>query len=132
MSAILFQHARALNVQPLANGRYATFLTAAGTGYSAWGELALTRWNADPTEDCDGFFVYLRDLDSGAHWSMGQPVPKTPESQSDRFGTGLIELARRNHGIEARLAVCVPERDDLELRRLGHSELDALALGPAQ
>ena len=87
MSAALFQHARALNVRPLANGRYATLLTAAGTGYSAWGELALTRWNADPTEDGDGFFLYLRDLDSGVFWSMGQPVPKTPTSQTSRsFG----------------------------------------------
>ena len=118
MSAALLQHARALNVQPLANGRYATLLTAAGTGYSAWGDLALTRWNADPTEDGDGFFLYLRDPASGAFWSMGQPVPKTPDFRADRFGAGLIELARRDHGIEARLEVCVPERGDLELRRL--------------
>lgn len=118
MSAALFQHARALNVQPLSNGRYATLLTAAGTGYSAWGELALTRWNADPTEDGDGFFLYLRDLDSGAHWSMGQPVPKTPDFQTGRFGASLIELVRRDEGIEVRLAVCVPQDGDLELRRL--------------
>ncbi len=118
MSAALFQHARALNVRPLANGRYATLLTAAGTGYSAWGELALTRWNADPTEDGDGFFLYLRDLDSGVFWSMGQPVPKTPASQTSRFGTGLIELVRQYEGIEARLEVCVPEDADLELRRI--------------
>lgn len=119
MSAAFFQHARACDTQPLGNGRYATFLSVAGTGYSIWGDLALTRWNADPTEDGDGFFLYLRDPDSGAFWSIGQlPVPKTAERQTGRIGSGLVELARRDEGIEARLEVCVPEKDDLELRRV--------------
>ncbi|HRD68080.1 MAG TPA: glycosyl transferase [Candidatus Competibacter sp.] len=114
-----FQHVRACDGQLLGNDRYATFLTAAGTGYSAWGELALTRWSADPTEDGDGFFLYLRDLDSGTFWSIGQqPVPKAAERQTGRFGAGLVELVRRDEGIEARLEVCVPEGSDLELRRV--------------
>ncbi len=28
----------------LSNGRYAVMLTAAGSGYSHWGDLAITRW----------------------------------------------------------------------------------------
>ena len=118
MSAALFPHARPPEGHSLSNGRYTTFLTTAGTGYSAWGELALTRWNADPTEDGDGFFLYLRDLDSGLFWSMGQPSLKAPTASGSRLGAGLIELARRDEGIEARLEICVPAQHDLELRRV--------------
>ncbi len=119
MSAAFIQHARAFDGQPLGNGHYATFLTAAGTGYSAWGELALTRWNADRIEDGDGFFLYLRDLDSGAFWSIGQlPVPKAAEYQTVRFSASLAELRRRDENIEAWLEVCVPIDADLELRRV--------------
>ena len=62
----------------LSNGRYATFLSAAGTGYSTWNGLALTRWNADPVENNDGFFLYLRDQDSSEFWSLGQQPVLTP------------------------------------------------------
>ena len=119
MSATSIPHDRASDGQTLANPHYTTFLTAAGTGYSKWGNLALTRWNADPTEDSDGFFIYLRDLDDGAFWSIGQlPSARAADYQTSRFGTRLIELRRQDASIEARLAVCVPETDSLELRRV--------------
>lgn len=103
----------------LTNGRYTTLLTVAGTGYSVWGQLAVSRWNADPTEDADGFFIYVRDLDSSAFWSLGQlPVPKIADSQSAQCGPGLMELTRRDNDITARLEVCVARADDIELRRV--------------
>jgi cyclic beta-1,2-glucan synthetase len=60
MYADLTQHARAVSGHVLARGRYATFLTVTGAGYSAWNGLALTRWNADPVEPGEGFFLYVR------------------------------------------------------------------------
>ena len=49
----------------LSNGRYSTMLTAAGSGYSRWGDLALTRWREDAT--CDDFWLlYL--CQRFAHW----------------------------------------------------------------
>ena len=35
----------------LSNGRYAVMLTAAGSGYSRWRDLAVTRWREDATRD---------------------------------------------------------------------------------
>ena len=35
----------------LSNGRYAVMLTAAGSGYSRWGDIAITRWREDATRD---------------------------------------------------------------------------------
>ncbi|MBK9952629.1 MAG: glycosyl transferase [Candidatus Competibacteraceae bacterium] len=118
MSVALFSYARPPEGQTISNGCYTAFLTTAGTGYSSWGELALTRWSADPTEDADGFFLYLRDLDSGVFWSMGQPALKAPTASGSRLGVEPIELARQDEGIEARLEICVPAQHDLELRRV--------------
>ena len=49
----------------LSNGRYTTMLTAAGSGYSRWGDLALTRWREDAT--CDDFRL-LHPHQRPAHW----------------------------------------------------------------
>ena len=49
----------------LSNGRYAVMLTAAGSGYSRWRDLAVTRWREDATRDDWGTYVFLRDVDSG-------------------------------------------------------------------
>src|SRR5471030_941065 len=62
-------------VQLLSNGRYHVMLTSAGGGYSRWDALALTRWHDDATRDNHGSFVYLRDADSDALWSVAhQPT----------------------------------------------------------
>jgi cyclic beta-1,2-glucan synthetase len=42
--------------QLLSNGRYSVMLTAAGSGYSAWRDLAVTRWREDAT--CDDWGSY--------------------------------------------------------------------------
>ena len=103
----------------LSNSRYATVLSAAGTGYSTWNGLALTRWNGDPVEDNDGFFLYLRDLDSGACWSLGQQPVVTPEARrAGRFSDGSAELRCEYAGIEAEMTVVVPGDADMELRRV--------------
>ena len=47
-------HQATVQTQLLSNGRYAVMMTAAGSGYSRWGDLAVTRWREDPTCDCWG------------------------------------------------------------------------------
>ena len=48
----------------LTNGRYRVLVTPSGAGYSALGEVLLTRWTADTTREPDGWFLYVRDLES--------------------------------------------------------------------
>ena len=48
----------------LSNGRYSTLVTAAGSGYSRWNGLAITRWRADPTTDDLGLISLL-----GGKWT---------------------------------------------------------------
>src|SRR3712207_3950521 len=86
----------------LARGAYAVLLTAAGGGCSTFHGYALTRWTADRTRDCDGFFVYLRDADSGAVWSAGyQPVGRAAERYE--ADPARAEIVREDAGIETRL-----------------------------
>src|SRR5688572_1477660 len=90
----------------LTRGEYALLFTAAGGGGSSYRGFALTRWTADRTRDADGFFVYLRDADSGAVWSAGhQPVGRAADAYEARLGGGRAEIVRRDGGLETRLEV---------------------------
>ena len=65
--------------QLLSNGRYAVMITAAGSGYSRWGDIAITRWREDVTRDAWGSYLFLRDTDSGAVWSGAtSPAARRP------------------------------------------------------
>ena len=48
--------------QLLSNGSYAVMMTAAGSGYSRWGDVAITRWREDATRDDSGSYIFLRDI----------------------------------------------------------------------
>ena len=94
----------------LSNGRYRVLLTAAGTGSSALEAHALTRWSGDRVEDPDGFFVYLRDLETGMFWRFGYDGrgPDAASRYEARWQPGRFEMLHEENGIEARLEVCVP------------------------
>ena len=63
-------------------------ITAAGSGYSRWRDVALTRWRGDPTCDAQGFFLYLKDVANGRVWSAGyQPIGSEP----DRYEVSFTE-----------------------------------------
>ncbi|MEQ1438513.1 glycosyl transferase [Fontimonas sp. SYSU GA230001] len=133
----------------LGTGRYRVTLTANGSGRSTWDWIALNRWPADAVEDAHGFFIYLRDLDSGALWSAGlQPVP---DETVIRANAGLqtsglaldarlrghdaqanahfrcertadeVLYVRCMHGIDSRMGVRVDAQDDVEIRWLSLS-----------
>lgn len=103
----------------LARGDYALLLTAAGGGGSSYRGFALTRWTADRTRDADGFFVYLRDADSGTVWSAGhQPVRRSSDAYDVHLAGGRGEIVRRDREIQTRLEVRLAAEGDAELRRI--------------
>ncbi|MBX3596084.1 MAG: protein ndvB [Rhizobiaceae bacterium] len=53
----------------MSNGSYQVMVASTGSGYSRWNDLSVTRWQADPTEDRAGTFIFLRDVASGEWWS---------------------------------------------------------------
>jgi cyclic beta-1,2-glucan synthetase len=99
-------------------------LTAGGSGYSHWRDLAVTRWREDVTCDPGGTYIFLRDADSGACWSAGyQPLGGEPDSYEVTFTEDRAEFVRRDGSIETRLEVIVAPEDDTELRRISLTNL---------
>lgn len=103
----------------LSNGRYAVMITAAGSGFSRWRDLAITRWHEDATSDDTGSYIFLRDAVNGERWSAGfQPSGKAPKSYDVCFDEDRAETIRTDGAIATRLDVIVSPENDAELRRV--------------
>ena len=112
-------HTPTPEVQLLSNGRYHVMISNAGSGYSRWRDIAVTRWREDSTCDNWGAFCYIRDTEDGSFWSNTyQPTHKQPDSYEVIFTQGRAEFRRRDNRIEAYTEVVVSPEDDIEMRRV--------------
>ena len=106
-------------VHLLSNGRYSVLLTAAGSGYSRWRDLSVTRWREDATCDAMGSHIFLRDVRSGALWSAGyHPTAAEPDAYQATFNEDRCEIARRDGAFATLMEVLVSAEDDAEVRRV--------------
>ncbi len=112
-------HSRVPRTQILSNGSYHAMLTAAGSGYSRWRDVAITRWREDATRDPWGTYIFLRDARSGETWSAGyQPTAAEPDSYEVTFGEDRSEIVRRDGTTTTTLEIVVSPEDDGEVRRV--------------
>ena len=88
-------HDSAPQTHLLSNGRYSVMITAAGSGYSRWNDLAITRWREDATRDDTGSYMLLRDLDSGPRVVGGLPALRAAPTR--RLRRELHRGSRRDH-----------------------------------
>jgi hypothetical protein len=110
----------------LSNGRYTVMVTGAGSGYSRWGDLAVTRWREDVTRDDWGSYVYLRDVRAAR---SGRPATSRPARdrrplRGRSFTEDRAELhppRRRSHS--PRRSRSGLAEDDAEVRRVSRLEL---------
>lgn len=103
----------------LSNGRYAVMLTSAGSGYSLWHDVAMTRWREDATQDDWGSYLFLRDCETGTVWSAGyQPCGVEPDSYRVTFLEDRAEFVRQDGALTTTLDVLVSSEDDAEVRRV--------------
>ena len=108
----------------LSNGRYTVMITAAGSGFSRWRDLAVTRWREDVTCDSWGTYIFLRDVHSAKVWSAGyQPSSVEADSYEVEFSEDRAEIVRRDGTIRTTLEVAVSPEDDAEVRRVSISNL---------
>ncbi|HUU93383.1 MAG TPA: glucoamylase family protein [Phycisphaerae bacterium] len=106
-------------VHLLSNGRYHVMVTSAGSGFSRWHDLALTRWREDMTRDHWGLFFYLHDLGDGHTWSCThQPLARDVERYEAVFSQARAEFRTVHHEIDAHMQISVSPEDDVELRRI--------------
>jgi len=112
-------HTASVATHLLSNGRYAVMLTAAGSGYSRWRGLAVTRWREDATCDDWGSYIFLRDVRSGDVWSAGdQPVGAEPGGYDVAFNEDRAEITRHDGTLTTTIEVLVSAEDDAEVRRI--------------
>jgi cyclic beta-1,2-glucan synthetase len=112
-------HSRVPRSHLLSNGRYCAMVTAAGSGYSRWHDVAITRWREDVTSDGWGAYIFLRDVKSGDIWSAGyQPSVTEPDNYEVTFSEDRAEIIRNDGNITTTLEVAVSPEDDAEVRRV--------------
>ena len=103
----------------LSNGQYAVMITVAGSGYSRWRDIAVTRWQEDPTCDGWGSYVFLRDMRDGTVWSAGyQPTGTGPDHYAADFSEGYTRIVRQDGTITTTLELTVSSEYDAEVRRV--------------
>ena len=108
----------------LSNGSYGVMVTTAGSGYSRWRNIAITRWREDSTLDCWGSYIFLRDTQSGQVWSAGfQPAGVEPDGYEASFSEDHAEFIRRDGALTTTLEVVVSPEDDAEVRRVSIANL---------
>jgi len=106
-------------VQLLSNGRYHVMINNAGSGYSRWKDIAVTRWREDSTCDNCGTFCYIRDATGGDFWSTAyQPALKQRKTYEAIFSEGRVEFRSGGHVFDMHTEIAVSPEDDVELRRV--------------
>ena len=106
-----------MRAQLLSNGRYTVMLTGAGSGFSRWKDLAITRWREDPTCDGWGSYVLLSDTGSGTVWSPGiQPCGGGPDEYAATLSDLRGRINRRDGALTTTLQVAVASDVDAEVR----------------
>ncbi len=114
--------------QLLSNARYSVMLTSAGSGYSRWQDISITRWREDSTLDCWGTYIFLRDEQTGYVWSAGyQPVCVEPDDYSVSYYEDRAEFTRHDRSMKTTLDVVVSSEDDAEVRRVSLTNLGSRA-----
>ena len=102
-------------------------MTAAGSGYSRWNKLAVTRWREDATLDDWGSYIYLRDLHDKRVWSAAyQPTAAEPDNYSAAFAEDRIRIVRRDRTIRTNLEVALSTEEDAEVRRVSLTNIGGM------
>ena len=123
-------HSHAPLTHLLSNGRFSTMVTAVGSGYSRWHDVAITRWREDVTRDAWGAYIFLRDMRGGEIWSAAfQPGMTEPDSYDVTLSEDRAEIVRGDANLTTMLEIIVSPEDDAEVRRVsitnhGHETRD--------
>ncbi|MBJ2150829.1 glycosyl transferase [Paracoccus sp. IB05] len=103
----------------LSNGQLSVMLTATGGGYTRWGDIALTRWQPDPTCDSDGLRLWLWDLADGRLYPVAGSAGA--EDREVQYFEDRALFAHRAGTLTTTMDVLVSGEDDTEVRRVSIS-----------
>ena len=99
-------------------------VTTAGSGYSRWRDLAVTRWREDRTLDAWGTYFSFRDRHSGQVWSAAyQSTGVEPDTYEVAFSEDRVDIRRHDGTIGTTLEIVVSPEHDAEVRRVSITNL---------
>jgi cyclic beta-1,2-glucan synthetase len=94
-------------------------ITNAGSGYSAYQGIDVTRWRADMTCEAWGQFCYIRDVQRGLVWSAGfQPICRPGDAHEVSFAADKATFRRHDADVETLMEVIVSPEQAVEVRRI--------------
>lgn len=103
----------------VSNGEYSVMMTNAGSGYSRFKGLAISRWREDVTRDAWGMYFYIQNLNSGDFWSAThQPCQNSGDDYRVTYAPDRMECYRKDGNISTKLEVIVSPDDAVETRRI--------------
>ncbi len=103
----------------IANSRFGLAVSQSGSGFT-WidnSQLAVVNWwQQDFAQDTSGKFLYVRDSESGALWSLSPaPVWEDGDAYACRHGIGSTTFEAAHHGIESEWTLFAHENETVEL-----------------
>ncbi|WP_280770306.1 GH36-type glycosyl hydrolase domain-containing protein [Salipaludibacillus daqingensis] len=112
-------HTKTPEMCVLSNGKFSTFITTTGSGFSQYKGHTVSRWRQDPVRDSWGSYMYIRDTSNDRIWSPSyQPVQAESEEQTAEFELGRAVFVHKNNAMETYMEVCVSPERNAEVRRL--------------
>ena len=107
------------HVALLGHAPFTVMVTHAGSGFSRWEGLAVTRWRPDGTRDDSGQYCYVKDLGSGRVWSSGhQPTGTIADRYEAAPAPDRATIVRTDGALETRTEIVVAPEDSAEVRRV--------------
>jgi len=106
-------------INVMSNGDYGAIISQTGSGFSWKGNSNLsriTRWEQDLIKDDWGKYIYVRDNQSGAYWSLSwKPLRTQFDAYEVRYGQGYSILRSSYNGIEMEKTIFVAKEDPAEI-----------------
>ncbi len=94
-------------------------VSAAGGGFTRFGDVAVNRWRNDGTTDDFGQWCYLKEVRTGRVWSTGhQPVCARADAYSAILGNDCVTISRRDGAIETVTTIAVDSEARTDARRV--------------
>ena len=94
-------------------------VSAAGGGFTRFGDVAINRWRNDGTTDDYGHWCYLKDVTTGRVWSAGhQPVCARADSYRAILGNDCVTISRRDGALETLTSIAVDSEARTDARRV--------------
>lgn len=108
-------------VNMITNGNYCAHVSQTGGGYSfvedsAYNVITRKIPGDNVIEDRPGRYIYIRDNDTGEHWSLTwQPSMKDLDHFQARHGIGYTTIESSKSGIDGSITYFVPIEDPCEI-----------------